>query len=57
MKGLGGTIKLVMYPEEQHGYRARETVLDALYQQFAWFDKWVKNAPARAETAATEETR
>jgi dipeptidyl aminopeptidase/acylaminoacyl peptidase len=51
VKGLGGTIKLVMYPHEQHGYRARETVLDALYQQFEWFDRWVKNAPARDETA------
>ncbi|UCC82659.1 MAG: S9 family peptidase, partial [Gemmatimonadota bacterium] len=51
VKGLGGTIKLVMYPHEQHGYRGRETILDALYQQFTWFDRWVKNAPPRDETA------
>ncbi len=51
VKGLGGTIKLVMYPHEQHGYRGRETVLDALYQQFTWFDRWVKNAPPREEAA------
>jgi dipeptidyl aminopeptidase/acylaminoacyl peptidase len=53
VKGLGGTVKLVFYPYEQHGYRARETVLDALYQQFTWFDKWVKNAQPR-EQAATD---
>jgi len=56
VKGLGGTIKLVMYPNEQHGYRARETVLDVLYQQFDWFDRWVKNAPPREEAAATSAT-
>jgi dipeptidyl aminopeptidase/acylaminoacyl peptidase len=49
VKGLGGTIKLVMYPHEQHGYRGRETVLDALCQQFEWFDRYVKNAPPREE--------
>ncbi|UCC49987.1 MAG: S9 family peptidase [Gemmatimonadota bacterium] len=47
VKGLAGTIKLVMYPHEQHGYRSRETILDALYQQFEWFDRYVKNAPPR----------
>jgi len=51
VKGLGGTIELVMYPHEQHGYRARETVLDALYRQFEWFDRWVKNAAPREEAA------
>ena len=47
VKGLGGTVKLVMYPNEQHAYRARETVLDALYEQFDWFDRYVKNAGPR----------
>jgi dipeptidyl aminopeptidase/acylaminoacyl peptidase len=56
VKGLGGTIKLVMYPHEQHGYRGGETILDALYQQFAWFDRWVKNAPPRGEETATSAT-
>ncbi len=54
VKGLGGTIKLVMYPHEQHGYRGRETVLDALYQQFEWFERWVKNAPPREEPATSD---
>jgi dipeptidyl aminopeptidase/acylaminoacyl peptidase len=55
IKGLGGTIKLVTYPYEQHGYRSRETTLDALYRQFEWFDRWVKNAPPR-EDMATDAT-
>ncbi|UCF20525.1 MAG: S9 family peptidase [Gemmatimonadota bacterium] len=56
VKGMGGTIKLVMYPHEQHGYRARETVLDALYQQFDWFDRFVKNAGSKnaRATSATD---
>jgi dipeptidyl aminopeptidase/acylaminoacyl peptidase len=56
VKGLGGTIKLVFYPHEQHGYRGGETILDALYQQFEWFDRWVKNAPPRGEETATSAT-
>ncbi len=52
LKGLGTTVKLVMYPDEQHGYRARETILDALYQQIDWFDTYVKNAPSREPAAA-----
>jgi hypothetical protein len=27
--------------------------LDALYQQFEWFDRWVKNAAAREDPTAT----
>ncbi len=54
VKGLGGTVKLVMYPHEQHGYRGRETVLDALYQQFEWFDRYVKKAPPREPEATMD---
>ncbi len=37
---------LVFLPFEAHGYRAKETIEDVLYEKFAWFDKYVKNAPA-----------
>jgi dipeptidyl aminopeptidase/acylaminoacyl peptidase len=57
VKGLGGTVKLVMYPHEQHGYRSRETVLDALHQQFEWFDRFVKKAAPREAPAATSATQ
>jgi len=42
IKGHGGIAKLVLYPYESHGYRARETVLDCIYQMIDWFDRYVK---------------
>ncbi len=56
VKGLGGTVTLVLYPHEQHGYRARETVLDALFQQFEWFDRHVKQAAPREEPVSEAAT-
>lgn len=44
VKGLGGTARLVMLPNESHGYRARESIMHMLYETNAWLDKYVKNA-------------
>jgi dipeptidyl aminopeptidase/acylaminoacyl peptidase len=44
IKGNGGTVRLVMLPNESHGYRARESVLHTQAEMIAWFDKYVKNA-------------
>jgi len=44
MKGLGGTARLVMLPNEAHGYRARESIMHMLYETNTWLDKYVKNA-------------
>ncbi|MBC7454615.1 MAG: S9 family peptidase [Massilia sp.] len=44
MKGLGGTARLVMLPNESHGYRARESLMHMLYETNLWLDKYVKNA-------------
>ncbi|MEX6634547.1 S9 family peptidase [Hyphococcus lacteus] len=44
LKGLGATVRLVMYPFEDHIYAARESRLDVLAEEFDWFDKYVKNA-------------
>jgi dipeptidyl aminopeptidase/acylaminoacyl peptidase len=44
IKGLGGTARLVMLPNEAHGYAARESVLHTLAEMFEWFDRYVKNA-------------
>jgi dipeptidyl aminopeptidase/acylaminoacyl peptidase len=44
MKGLGGTARLVMLPNESHAYRARESIMHMLYETNAWLDKYVKNA-------------
>jgi len=43
MKGLGGEARLVMLPHEQHGYRARESRLHLLWEQYEWLEKYVKN--------------
>jgi len=48
IKGLGGTARLVMLPHESHGYLARESVLHTLAEMIDWFDRYVKNAPARS---------
>ncbi len=42
LKGHGATVRLVMLPNESHGYRARESVLHVLAEMFEWFDKYVK---------------
>jgi dipeptidyl aminopeptidase/acylaminoacyl peptidase len=49
IRGNGGTTRLVMYPLEQHGYSARETIGDALFQMIDWFDIYVKNAKPRGK--------
>jgi dipeptidyl aminopeptidase/acylaminoacyl peptidase len=50
IKGLGGTVRLVMLPNEAHGYAARETLLHVLAERVNWFDRYVKNAPAKTNT-------
>ena len=46
LMGLGKTTSLYMYPYEDHGPIARETVLDQWARWVAWLDKFVKNANA-----------
>lgn len=43
MAGLGGQARLVMLPHEQHGYRARESILHMLWEQQQWLETKVKN--------------
>jgi dipeptidyl aminopeptidase/acylaminoacyl peptidase len=43
LKGLGGNARLVMLPHEQHSYRARESLLYILWEQYQWLDIHVKN--------------
>ncbi|MGD9346129.1 MAG: prolyl oligopeptidase family serine peptidase [Candidatus Aminicenantes bacterium] len=42
LKGHGATVRLVFLPHESHGYRAEESILHVLAEQFEWFDKYVK---------------
>jgi len=46
IRGVGGTARLVMLPYENHGYIARESVEQVLYEMLDWFDRYVKNAAA-----------
>ena len=46
LRGNGGTARFVLLPNEAHGYRARESVLDTLAEMIEWADRWAKNRPA-----------
>ena len=47
IRGNGGTVRLVFLPAEAHGYRAKETIEHVLWEELAWFDKYVKDPPPR----------
>jgi dipeptidyl aminopeptidase/acylaminoacyl peptidase len=47
IRGLGGTTRLVMLPFESHGYAALESIETVMAESVDWFDRYVKNAPAR----------
>ncbi len=51
IKGLGGTSRLVMLPNESHGYRARESILHMLAETDDWLQRHVVGS-AGAESAA-----
>ncbi|MEO7493723.1 MAG: prolyl oligopeptidase family serine peptidase [Massilia sp.] len=44
IKGLGGTARLVMLPNESHAYRARESIMHMLYETNRWLEKYIKHA-------------
>ena len=50
IKGHGGTVKYVVLPYESHGYAAKENILHLLYEQYAWVEKYVKNADKNTPT-------
>ena len=47
LQGLGKTAALYMYPFEDHGQVAKETLLDNWARWGAWLDKYVKNPEAK----------
>lgn len=49
IKGHGGTSRLVMLPDESHGYRAKESILHMLWEMDTWLEKYVKNAATKPE--------
>ena len=51
IRGNGGTARLVLLPHEPHTYTAMESNEQLIYEMLRWFDKYVKNAPPRTQTA------
>jgi dipeptidyl aminopeptidase/acylaminoacyl peptidase len=41
IQGNGGVARLVILPLEDHGYRARESVLHVLAEEFDWLERWL----------------
>jgi len=56
IQGNGGTARLVMLPEESHGYRARESVLHTVAETIEWLDRFVRDAAPRTDQAPRAET-
>lgn len=44
IRGSGGTARMVLLPNEDHGYRATESVEHVLWEQLRWFDAHVKGS-------------
>lgn len=42
MKGLGATVRWVVLPFEDHGYRSREAIGHTLWEMIQWMDTYVK---------------
>lgn len=42
LKGFGATVRLVMLPNESHGYAARESILHKHWEVLKWMDTYVK---------------
>jgi dipeptidyl aminopeptidase/acylaminoacyl peptidase len=47
VRGNGGTVRLVMLPDEAHGYAARETIEHVLYEMVSWMERYAKDVPSR----------
>ncbi len=44
LKGQGAQARLVLLPEESHGYASRETIGHVLVEIFEWFDRYLKES-------------
>jgi dipeptidyl aminopeptidase/acylaminoacyl peptidase len=55
LNGLGKTTALYLYPLEDHGPAARETLLDLWGRWAAWLDKYVKNGEKAERKITTEQ--
>jgi dipeptidyl aminopeptidase/acylaminoacyl peptidase len=44
LKGNGATVRMVLLPNEAHGYSARESVMHMLWETYNWLEKYVKKS-------------
>jgi dipeptidyl aminopeptidase/acylaminoacyl peptidase len=51
IKGNGGTARLVLLPDEAHGYLGQETNATVLAEMVDWLDRFVRNAAPRVSEA------
>ena len=56
LRSLGVPTQLVIYPGQYHGIRKPSYVRDRYERYVAWYDKYVKAAPAQAQPAAAAAT-
>jgi dipeptidyl aminopeptidase/acylaminoacyl peptidase len=47
LKGQGATARMVLLPEEAHGYASIESIETVLAEIFNWYDKYLKNAETK----------
>ncbi|HUU05919.1 MAG TPA: prolyl oligopeptidase family serine peptidase [Patescibacteria group bacterium] len=47
LKGNGATVRMVLLPNEAHGYDARESVMHMLWETYHWLEKYVKRSNSR----------
>jgi dipeptidyl aminopeptidase/acylaminoacyl peptidase len=43
LKGFGATVRLVLLPDESHGYAARESILHKHWEVLNWMNKYVRD--------------
>src|SRR5207244_358871 len=53
LRSLGIDTQLVIYPNENHGIQRPSYIRDRLERYLAWYDKYVKKAPAPNNTATS----
>ncbi len=52
LKGNGASVRYVQLPDEAHGYTARESIEDMIWEMLRWFDTYVKPASPPAQPSA-----
>lgn len=57
IKGNGGAVRYVTLPDVAHGYSARESIEDVVWEMLAWFDRFVKSGAGNEGKSKTSTAR